>query len=87
MSCATICDSNGARVRLPRLDYLYFKFRFELVSERSWLAARVSYEEMGMNTEFFIDGPNGLLYYAGPAWTFLAIVVFLALLIARKNRP
>jgi hypothetical protein len=40
-----------------------------------------------MNTEFFFDGPIGLLYYTGPAWTFLAIVVFLALLIARMNRP
>jgi hypothetical protein len=59
-----------------------------LVSERNWLAARVSCEEAGMNnTEFFIDGPIGLLYYAGPAWTLLAIVIFLALLIARMNRP
>jgi hypothetical protein len=40
-----------------------------------------------MNTEFFFDGPIGLLYYGGPAWAFLAIVVFLALLIARMNRP
>jgi len=40
-----------------------------------------------MNTEFFVEGPIGLLYYAGPAWTFLAIVVFLGLLIARNNRP
>jgi hypothetical protein len=81
---------SAARVRLPRLDYLYFKFRFELASERSWLAARVSCEEVGMNnTEFFFDGPNGLLYFAGPAWTLLAVVVFLGLLfiaISRKNR-
>jgi hypothetical protein len=42
-----------------------------------------------MNTEFFFDGPIGLLYYAGPAWTFLAVVVFLGLLfiaLSRKNR-
>jgi hypothetical protein len=40
------------------------------------------------NTEFFIDGPIGLLYYAGPAWTFLAIIFLLGLLflITRKNR-
>jgi hypothetical protein len=42
-----------------------------------------------MNTEFLYDGPIGLLYYGGPAWTFLAIVVFLGLVfivITRKNR-
>ena len=43
-----------------------------------------------MNTEFFYDGPIGLLYYGGPAWTFLVIVVFLGLVfivVTRKNRP
>lgn len=42
-----------------------------------------------MNTEFFFEGLIGRLYYAGPAWTFLAIVVFLGLLffvITRMNR-
>jgi hypothetical protein len=43
-----------------------------------------------MNAEFVYEGPIGLLYYGGPAWTFLAIVVFLGLLfvvITRMNRP
>jgi len=26
---------NGARVRLPRLDYLYFKFRIDPMRERN----------------------------------------------------
>jgi hypothetical protein len=37
----------------------------------------------------FFDGPIGLLYYAGSAWTFLAGVVFMGLLfiaLSRKNR-
>lgn len=74
----------GLGTSTPRLSFL--QVEFELVRERSWLATRVSYAEVGMNTEFFFDGPNGLLYYAGPAWTLLAIVVFLALLIAQMNR-
>ena len=42
-----------------------------------------------MNTEFLWEGPIGLLYYAGPAWALLAIVVFLGLVffvITRMNR-
>ena len=53
----------------------------EIVKRRAFF-----YQAVGMNTEFFFDGPIGLLYYAGPAWTFLAIVIFLVLMITR-NRP
>lgn len=38
---------------------------------------------------FLYNGPIGLLYYSGPAWIFLAVVVFLGLLlvmITRMNR-
>ncbi len=34
-----------------------------------------------MIAQFFYDGPIGLLYYSGPPWTFIAIVVFLGLLL------
>ncbi len=42
-----------------------------------------------MITEFFYKGPIGLLYYSGSGWIFLAVVVFLGLLlvvITRINR-
>ena len=43
-----------------------------------------------MNAEFVFEGPIGLVYYTGPAWTFLAIIILLGLLflmITRMNRP
>ncbi len=46
-------------------------------------------QEVVKNTEFLYGGPIGLLYYAGPTWTLLAILVFLGLLffvITRMNR-
>jgi hypothetical protein len=41
--------------------------------------------EAGMNAQLFIDGPIGSLFYQGPAWTLLAVVVFFALILLVKG--
>jgi len=44
-----------------------------------------------MTTEFFYDGPIGLLHFVGPAWALVLIVFLLGLRLTvalkRKDRP
>ncbi len=39
-----------------------------------------------MIAQFLYEGPIGLFFYSGPAWIFLAVVVFLGLLLVMITR-
>jgi len=78
------------RVRILRLAYSAHVVRARILLDDATIQNEAYFEqEVIMNTEFLWEGPIGLLYYAGPAWALLAIVVFLGLVffvITRMNR-